>query len=129
MTAGSLPTLPDTPTHPHHTLIHTRARSLCPAAPPPRSGRVIRAVYNGEVVAAKEVEVGRAVESQEAFLTEAQRMQALRHPQLVAFYGVCLDGPIGILLLELCEGGRVQGLRGAGGVVRCAAVVVGTLSW
>ena len=33
-------------------------------------------------------------------------MQQLRHPNVVGFYGVSLDGPKGILLMEFCEGAR-----------------------
>ena len=42
--------------------------------PQPCSGRVIRATFNGEAVAAKEVDVGKGVAAHEAFITEAQRM-------------------------------------------------------
>ena len=40
-----------------------------------------------------------------ACLQEAMRLQALRHPNLVGFYGVCLAGSKGVVLLEYCEGG------------------------
>lgn len=42
--------------------------------PQPCSGRVIRATFNGEAVAAKEVDVGKGVAAHEAFITEEQRM-------------------------------------------------------
>lgn len=45
-----------------------------PSLPQPCSGRAIRATFNGEAVAAKEVDVGKGVEAHEAFITEAQRM-------------------------------------------------------
>lgn len=82
------------------------------------SGRVIRAMYNGEMVAAKEMEIGRGIEVQEVFLSEAKHMQALRHPNIVTFYGCVLDGPKGILLMELMDGrdlGSVLRLRNAQG--------------
>ena len=54
-------------------LLHSRCTLLPPLLCPPRSGRVIRAELRGEVVAAKEVEVGRGLELQEAFIKEAQQ--------------------------------------------------------
>jgi len=50
-------------------------------------------------------------------LQEAMRMQLLRHPHIVVFYGMSLDGNRGTLLLEFCEGRDLQtvlGLRAAG---------------
>jgi serine/threonine protein kinase len=74
-------------------------------------------VYRGEPVAAKQVAVGRGAAPLRALLEEAQRMAALRHPHLVTFYGVSLDGGrgSGALVMELCEGGW----RGAGWRVVC----------
>lgn len=46
-------------------------RSTCPAC----SGRVIRAELRGELVAAKEMEIGRALELQQAFIAEAQQVR------------------------------------------------------
>ena len=40
----------------------------------------------------------------EAFLLEAQRMQQLRHPNVVAFFGMAVDNQRGLLLMELCDG-------------------------
>lgn len=37
-------------------------------------------------------------------LQEAVHMQALRHPNVVSFFGVSLLGSKGVLLMELCEG-------------------------
>ena len=45
--------------------------STCPAC----SGRVIRAELRGELVAAKEMEIGRALELQQAFIAEAQQVR------------------------------------------------------
>lgn len=42
---------------------------------------------------------------QEAFLNEALRLHALRHPNVVAFYGMMLKGGKGTVLMELCEVG------------------------
>lgn len=39
---------------------------------------MIRATFNGEAVAAKEVDVGKGLQAHEAFITEAQRMQVVR---------------------------------------------------
>lgn len=41
----------------------------------------------------------------ESFLLEAQRMQQLRHANIVSFYGMALDNAKGLLVMELCEGG------------------------
>ncbi|KAL4855424.1 Mitogen-activated protein kinase kinase kinase 9 [Chlorella vulgaris] len=68
------------------------------------SGRVYKALWNGEVVAAKEMDIGRSLEMQHAFVTEARHLVLLRHANVVAFYGCCIDGPRGILLMEFCEG-------------------------
>lgn len=42
---------------------------------PRRSANVYRAFYNGEIIAAKEIEVERSPQMLEAFLTEALRLQ------------------------------------------------------
>jgi hypothetical protein len=47
------------------------------------SGRVVRGEFRGEPVAVKEVQIGRGLQVLEAFLLEAQRMQQLRHPNIV----------------------------------------------
>ena len=54
--------------------------------PPPAacSGRVVKAQFNGEMVAAKELDVGKSQEAQEAFLTEAQHLLAMRHENIVS---------------------------------------------
>jgi hypothetical protein len=46
----------------------------------------------------------------------------LRHANVVAFYGCCLDGPRGVLLCEFCEGGA-RGAAGRLGSQRQAAAV------
>ncbi|EFN56522.1 hypothetical protein CHLNCDRAFT_144136 [Chlorella variabilis] len=80
------------------------------------SGRVLKAVYRGEAVAAKEVDVGGGAANREAFVTEAVRLHQLRHPAVVGFVGVALSGSRGILLLEMCEGRDLAlNLRAAGG--------------
>ncbi|PRW33664.1 serine threonine- kinase receptor R831 [Chlorella sorokiniana] len=67
-------------------------------------GRVLKAIYRGEVVAAKEIDLGRNLDAQQAFIKEALSLQQLRHPHVVSFSGVSLDGPRGIILQEFCEG-------------------------
>ena len=37
-------------------------------------------------------------------LQEAGRLQLLRHPNVVGFFGVSVDGSKGLLLMEYCEG-------------------------
>ena len=50
--------------------------SGCHRLPSPYcSGRVIRAELRGELVAAKEIEVGRAIELQHTFIAEAQQVR------------------------------------------------------
>lgn len=68
------------------------------------SGRVVRAEFRGEPVAVKEVQIGRGLQVMEAFLLEAQRMQQLRHPNVVAFFGMAVENQRGLLLMELCDG-------------------------
>ncbi|KAL4445436.1 hypothetical protein ABPG77_011261 [Micractinium sp. CCAP 211/92] len=68
------------------------------------SGRVLRARFNGEVVAAKEFPLERGIEVQESFRTEATRLQQLRHPHIVSLYAVSLLGGRGVLLMEYCSG-------------------------
>ncbi len=51
------------------------ASSLALAPSLTRSANVYRAYYNGEIIAAKEIEVERSQQMLEAFLTEAQRLQ------------------------------------------------------
>lgn len=94
-----------------------RSQPPCPmpacASVPSCSGRVIKARYNGELVAAKEMPLQRGVEAQQAFLEEAAALVSVRHPHLVIFRGVALehDGSKGILLMELCEGEAGRGGR------------------
>ena len=40
----------------------------------------------------QEMEVGRDLANQRAFIAEAERMHALRHAHVVQLYGVCLSG-------------------------------------
>jgi tRNA A-37 threonylcarbamoyl transferase component Bud32 len=68
------------------------------------SATVYKVLFRGEAVAAKEMEVGRDLANQRAFIAEAERLHALRHAHLVPLYGVCLSGSKGILLLEFCAG-------------------------
>lgn len=42
----------------------------------------------------------RSLEVQQQFVREAERLHQLRHPHVVALYGVALSGPQGILLME-----------------------------
>ncbi|KAI7845591.1 hypothetical protein COHA_000878 [Chlorella ohadii] len=67
------------------------------------SGRVIRAELRGELVAAKEIEVGRTLELQQMFIWEAQQLCNLRHANIVTFYGCCIIKGWGVLLTELCR--------------------------
>lgn len=68
------------------------------------SANVYRAFYNGEIIAAKEIEVERSPQMLEAFLTEALRLQALRHPHVICFLGVMLKENKGVVLTEYAEG-------------------------
>ena len=81
--------------------------SACPCAAPlllPCSGRVYKAVYRGEPVAAKVMEIGSSPSSQREFVTEAVALVTLRHPNVVGFYGVALLAGKGVLVMEYCEG-------------------------
>lgn len=99
-------------------------------------------LFNGEVVAAKEMDLEASAAMQEAFLKEAVWLHALRHPNIVgeagrlplatcdplaphsptscvpltpaAFYGCCIAGSRGIVLMELCEGKLRRGSRVGG---------------
>ena len=42
----------------------------------------------------------RSPDVQQQFVREAERLHQLRHPHVVALYGVALSGPKGILLME-----------------------------
>ena len=42
----------------------------------------------------------RSHEVQQLFVQEAERLHQLRHPHVVALYGVSLSGPKGYLLME-----------------------------
>ncbi|KAL4434077.1 hypothetical protein ABPG75_000518 [Micractinium tetrahymenae] len=68
------------------------------------SARVVKALYRGEVVAAKEMDLAASPSVQEAFLTEALLLHALRHPHVIGFYGVMLRGTTGVVLQEFAEG-------------------------
>ncbi|PRW33966.1 serine threonine- kinase receptor R831 [Chlorella sorokiniana] len=68
------------------------------------SACVYKALFRGEVVAAKEVDLGRSAAVQAAFLTEAERLHQLRHAHVVALYGVALAGSRGLILMEHCSG-------------------------
>jgi hypothetical protein len=65
-TPPRLPTHQPTHTHPHPT----------PTPALPCSGRVYKAVWNGEVVAAKEIDLGASVEAQQAFAAVRRRRRA-----------------------------------------------------
>jgi hypothetical protein len=68
------------------------------------SGTVYKAKLRGETVAAKEVDLGRSLEVQQQFVREAERLHQLRHPHVVALYGVSLSGAKGYLITEYCAG-------------------------
>ncbi|PRW57729.1 Serine threonine- kinase CTR1 [Chlorella sorokiniana] len=71
------------------------------------TSRVYRAMLNGEMVAAKEIDLasGESCQlKQEAFITEALRLQQLRHPNVVGLMGIALTPRRGVLLLEYCQG-------------------------
>ncbi|PSC67771.1 Serine threonine-kinase CTR1 [Micractinium conductrix] len=71
--------------------------------------KVYKVMYRGEVAAAKEVELaGGGAGQQEVFLTEAQRLHALRHQHIISFYGVSFVGGKGVLLMEYAEGRDLQ---------------------
>jgi hypothetical protein len=44
---------------------------------------VVKALYRGDTVAAKEIRLDATPEAQGAFVTEAVRLQGLRHPHVV----------------------------------------------
>lgn len=69
------------------------------------SSIVYKGWFRGEVVACKDVDLGRSTSAQKAFVLEAERLHSLRHAHIVALYGVALSGPRGILLMEF-RGGR-----------------------
>lgn len=50
-----------------------------------------------------------------ARLQEASRMQLLRHPHIVSFFGVSVDGTAGLILMEYCEGAPVRWMDGTPG--------------
>ncbi|KAI7838770.1 hypothetical protein COHA_007387 [Chlorella ohadii] len=69
------------------------------------SGKVYRVEYRGELLAAKEVELGANQSLRETFVTEARMLHQLRHPNVVGFAGVTFHGSTrGVVLMELCEG-------------------------
>ncbi|PSC73768.1 serine threonine-kinase [Micractinium conductrix] len=69
------------------------------------SGKVYRAIYRGELVAAKEIQLDRTAAEQDAFIAEALRLQDLRHQHVVQFYGLSVgEAGQGVLLMEYCEG-------------------------
>ena len=84
----------------HLIACHASSRPMCPCL---CSGRVIKAIWNNEIVAAKEVKLDKGVDVQEAFVAEAVRLLGLRHPSIVGFFGVSLDDAgHGIIIMEYC---------------------------
>ncbi|KAL4420111.1 hypothetical protein ABPG77_000282, partial [Micractinium sp. CCAP 211/92] len=65
---------------------------------------VYKVMFRGEVVAAKEVDLGRSPAVQQLFVQEAERLHQLRHAHVVTLYGVALSGSRGIILMEYCSG-------------------------
>ncbi|KAI7843034.1 hypothetical protein COHA_003366 [Chlorella ohadii] len=76
------------------------------------SGTVYRALYLDEIVAAKEIDIGRSLSMQEAFVNEALRLHQLHHPHVVALLGVTIAGSTGILLMEYCAGRDLRSALG-----------------
>ncbi|KAL4439257.1 hypothetical protein ABPG77_004159 [Micractinium sp. CCAP 211/92] len=74
------------------------------------SATVFRAQFHGEAVAVKVMHVGHGAEAQQAFMSEAARMQQLRHDHIVSFLGISLDGPNAMLIMEYCPGRDLMGL-------------------
>ncbi|PSC73546.1 Serine threonine-kinase CTR1 [Micractinium conductrix] len=77
------------------------------------SAHVYKALFHGELIAAKEIDIGRSPSMQEAFLTEALRLHELRHANVVSFFGVTFkrdasaapDSALkGVVLMEYAEG-------------------------
>ncbi|PRW45638.1 serine threonine- kinase receptor R831 [Chlorella sorokiniana] len=68
------------------------------------SAHVYKALFNGELVACKEIDLEQSKEMQEAFVTEATRLHALRHPNIIAFFGICVANGKGIVIMEFAEG-------------------------
>lgn len=90
--AGSLPAAGAGPCGPRGAASASSAhhQNLPPSVPPShipphldpspacRSGRVLKALYNHEAVAAKIINISKSAELEEAFLTEACRLSRLR---------------------------------------------------
>jgi serine/threonine protein kinase len=80
---------------------------------------VYKALFNGEVVAAKEIEVGSSAEMRESFVTEALLLQNLRHPNIIGFFGLSLTADRGVVLLEYAEGEEAAGRQAGSGWCVC----------
>ncbi|KAL4425260.1 hypothetical protein ABPG75_009276 [Micractinium tetrahymenae] len=65
---------------------------------------VFLARFNGEIVAAKEIDIGMSQQNRDAFIQDAVSLHALRHQNVVAFYGLSIAGRKGVVLCEYCEG-------------------------
>ncbi len=70
----------------------------------PCSCRVYKALLHGDLVAAKEVEIGDAPGMRELFLAEASKLAQLRHPHVITLFGLSLTPDKGVVFMELCEG-------------------------
>ncbi|KAL4438479.1 hypothetical protein ABPG77_000127 [Micractinium sp. CCAP 211/92] len=68
------------------------------------SCRVYKALLHGDLVAAKEVEIGDAPGMRELFLAEASKLAQLRHPHVITLFGLSLTPDKGVVFMELCEG-------------------------
>lgn len=80
-------------------------------------------------MAVKVTDIGHSAEEHASFVTEANRLAALRHANIVELYGVSLRAGAGEtrgkLILEYCEGGLVGGAKRRAlrsGRVRCPHV-------
>lgn len=93
-------------------------KPLHPVPSPPRSCRVYKALLHGDLVAAKEVDIGRSPAMRELFLSEASRLAQLRHPHIVTLFGLSLTPSKGVVFMELCEGEGGGGVGGPGVVWR-----------
>ena len=72
-------------------------------------GGVYRARFRGSTVAAKVAKPRLTQAHKDAMAREAEVMQALPgHPNVVTFFGACLDEQGVVILLELCDGGSLD---------------------
>ncbi|KAI7843630.1 hypothetical protein COHA_002870 [Chlorella ohadii] len=96
------------------------------------TAHVFKALYRGEVVAAKELKTGPGANSaaRKAFLTEAMHLQHLRHPNVVTLYGIALTKTKGIVIMELSKLADVAFSRQKVHTFFSDTVsVVGTFAW